>query len=517
MKCIKCGAMLDDNTEFCGNCGTKLAVKNQKGKKLVVILGLLLVAIIVGGCFLMLRKKQKSFPEVEATLSKYFDAVENYDYDTMVNLTVNDLAHNGHSQEQLIGWYHDFYDDSKSKGILETDEIYFLKENGIPSIYTEILSNDKQYYSFQIDFINRESKRLDFNVDYKIKQIYQPDEVLMKQTKKIGHGSHAKVEINTIDRKEFEEKAFDGKVEEWYIATIDFKWYVNGYLYGYDTELMDNILEEADEPFRVWLIDSNIISDDKEERDEKNNNKKDVLKHACSDYPVIIYKYEGEWYLSFCPIAASNCPSIWENLYGTSFSPIEFEVINENNKKTSVQGDSDAEIESFAEANDTYTEKLEITADEEYDSNTEEKATEEYSETDKVQSDILLVQTIKTAMEIATMDAAVANEPDYVPFEKGDGGLISELSRGGTTFMSSFNECCGVNNPSELNDKIMSTLGKEQGEIEYYWVSDSSVVVYINNTYRYGFLEKHKISRDDCKCIYAGPTELLPYDFVGSY
>ena len=484
MKCIKCGARLDDNMEFCGNCGTKVIVKKSKSKKLVVILGLLLVAIIVGGCFLMLRKKQKSFPEVEATLSKYFDAVENFDYETMVKLTINDDFQSQGYQNQLINMYN-LYSPNYNDGPFDVTEIYFLYQNEVPSIYTSIWEaiTRNKIYTGCCDFINDQSKKIDLKVQYKINNVYQPDEISINITR--GHGRKSKK--ITMNRKEYEEYAFDGKVDEWYLATIDLKWYINGYLYGFDTELEENILNDSDEYFeypsdcqfnqsdyfRQWLNYNRIISYDKEERVKKVNEIKDRYNQKWSDYPVVIYKYEGEWYLK---LNSSNTPSIWEN---SGDGRIDFEVVDTKHNN--------------------------------------EKNIDDYSENDKVQSDIQLVKTIKTAMETATMDAAVANEPDYVPFEEGDGGIISELSRGGTTFMSSFNECCGVNNPSELNDKIMSTLGKEQGEIEYYWVSDSSVVVYINNTYRYGSLEKHKISRDDCECIYAGPTELLPYDFVGSY
>lgn len=140
----------------------------------------------------------------------------------------------------------------------------------------------------------------------------------------------------------------------------------------------------------------------------------------------------------------------------------------------------------------------------------EEEEMTEYIEKDHVSSDTQLCHSIRTAMETSAVDAAIANEPDYKPFEKGDSGSVLTLTRGGSAYMSSYRETLGIDDTSDVREKIKSTLGKKEGDIKYIWVSDSSVVVYIDNTDKNGSIdEPHKISSKDCQCIYSGPVELI--------
>lgn len=133
-----------------------------------------------------------------------------------------------------------------------------------------------------------------------------------------------------------------------------------------------------------------------------------------------------------------------------------------------------------------------------------------YIEKTNVSSDVQLCKTLKTAMETAATDAAVANETAYTPFKTNDSGDTSSFTNpGGTVYMSSLEETLGVKNISDLNGQIKSTLGKAEKKISYVWVSDSSVVVYINNTDKNGSkTKKNTISATNCECIYAGPVEL---------
>ena len=134
-----------------------------------------------------------------------------------------------------------------------------------------------------------------------------------------------------------------------------------------------------------------------------------------------------------------------------------------------------------------------------------------YIEKTNVSSDVQLCKTFKTAMETAATDAAVANESTYTAPKKGDAGNTATAlpSYGGTVYLSSLEETLGVNSAAALNKQIKSTLGKTEGKISYKWVSDSSVVVYINNTDKNGSKTAgHTPNATNCECIYAGPVEL---------
>ena len=133
-----------------------------------------------------------------------------------------------------------------------------------------------------------------------------------------------------------------------------------------------------------------------------------------------------------------------------------------------------------------------------------------YIEKTNVSSDVQLCKTLKTAMETAATDAAVANETGYTPFKTNDSGNTKSFENpGGTVYMSSLEETLGVKNVSDLNSQIKSTLGKSRGQLDYVWVSDSSVVVYIDQTDKNGSkTKKNTITNTNCECIYAGPVEL---------
>ena len=134
-----------------------------------------------------------------------------------------------------------------------------------------------------------------------------------------------------------------------------------------------------------------------------------------------------------------------------------------------------------------------------------------YIEKTNVSSDVQLCKTLKTAMETAATDAAVANETDYTKaFKAGDKGDTSSFPNpGGTVYMSSLEETLGVKDVADLNGQIKSTLGKKQKKLSYVWVSDSSVVVYIDQTDKNGSKTTgHGLSAKNCECIYAGPVEL---------
>ncbi len=130
-----------------------------------------------------------------------------------------------------------------------------------------------------------------------------------------------------------------------------------------------------------------------------------------------------------------------------------------------------------------------------------------YIEKTNVSSDVQLCKTIKTAMETAAADAAVANETNYTPFVAGDSGGTALMTRNGSVYNSSLEETLGVKKTTELTSQIKSTLGKKTNDISFYWVSDSSVVVYINNTDKNGSKTTgHNLASKEC--IYAGPVEL---------
>lgn len=142
---------------------------------------------------------------------------------------------------------------------------------------------------------------------------------------------------------------------------------------------------------------------------------------------------------------------------------------------------------------------------------------------DKVNNDIQLCKTVKTALEIANKE--YEEQYGYPCFDSGRKDKLSHYTQGmwGTYngihmdydfFIESFKETAGMY-PAEVKNKIKTNQGQEEGDLEFYWVSDQSVVVYINNTDRHASGEKYKVSSTDCKCIYAGPVELLPEWYHG--
>jgi hypothetical protein len=137
------------------------------------------------------------------------------------------------------------------------------------------------------------------------------------------------------------------------------------------------------------------------------------------------------------------------------------------------------------------------------------KKSAQYNDKARAQMDEQWCRIIRIAMETAATDAAVANEEDYIPFKEGDGGRISDLSRGGKIYMNSFLKSTKVDDPSMLSENISTSLGRKEGDFSYIWVSDTAVVVYIDNTDKNGSTsEPHTLTSTNCQCIYSGPVEL---------
>lgn len=134
-----------------------------------------------------------------------------------------------------------------------------------------------------------------------------------------------------------------------------------------------------------------------------------------------------------------------------------------------------------------------------------------YIEKTNVSADIQLCKTIKTAMETAATDAAVANEPTYKAFKTGESGQVNGINPGGDVYVSSMEETLGCN-LSQVDGQLKATLSKGKN-VEYYWVSDSSVVVYIpgtdkNGSKTTGYSLAQTKANAKTECIYAGPVEL---------
>ena len=131
----------------------------------------------------------------------------------------------------------------------------------------------------------------------------------------------------------------------------------------------------------------------------------------------------------------------------------------------------------------------------------------EDDELSKAKADQELCQKVRDAFKKAEVDAV--GDPGYLPFQKGYCGDIDFMNPGGTVFLTSFNNYLGINNPSDLRNQIQTLLGKKQGKLSYYCVSDTDVIIYIDNTDINGSVkDMYTLNSTDCHCIYAGPIEL---------
>ena len=138
---------------------------------------------------------------------------------------------------------------------------------------------------------------------------------------------------------------------------------------------------------------------------------------------------------------------------------------------------------------------------------------------DKINNDIQLCKTVRTALESANWE--YENQFGIPYFDEYDRGKLSDIKNNSYKsseriefFDKSFMENTGMNY-DEVKKKIKTSQGREEGDLEFFWVSDQSVVVYINNTDKHVSGEKYKVSSENCQCIYAGPVELLPEWYHG--
>ena len=134
-----------------------------------------------------------------------------------------------------------------------------------------------------------------------------------------------------------------------------------------------------------------------------------------------------------------------------------------------------------------------------------------YIEKTNVSSDAQLCSTVQTAVTTALTDAAVANETAFTGFKKGDTGLVSGMgtAAGGNVFASSMEETLGCS-LNQVDTQLKSTLGKKS-HVEYYFVSDSGVIIFVPQTDRNGSKTSpynlNATNQNEC-CIFSGPIEM---------
>lgn len=101
-RCVKCGEILDNNTEFCPYCGTKqpnqekLQTEKPKGKKKFWIIGVVIVILLIIGCGLFYYSQTKNNNEQVETdsiavviedVKEEMKATDNISFEDMIKVT----------------------------------------------------------------------------------------------------------------------------------------------------------------------------------------------------------------------------------------------------------------------------------------------------------------------------------------------------------------------------------------------------------------------------------------------
>ncbi len=170
--CGNCGAQLDDDDKVCGQCGTpvngnassvpglKIVDPKKKRKMAKTIKGILALIIVVAVAITGV-KVYFSFTGTNGLVRKVMTAYENYDVDSLVDLSSDMYYYNDSDDdvdqyfEYAVGKYIDNFESSVGhsyKLTYEVDEIYDLSKRRQEEIFENI---DYQFPDFDVDTISK--------------------------------------------------------------------------------------------------------------------------------------------------------------------------------------------------------------------------------------------------------------------------------------------------------------------------------------------------------------------------
>lgn len=245
MKCINCGNELNNNMEFCPNCGSKITLPNKENKRIIIAGIFIIVLIGVLGVILGIRilKNNNISGNNNSNIKENSNIIEVF-YDKNGNLRLaNGTVKKFYTSDSQFKETEDYNIQKLSDNVI----IYDGMENIMGKIYFISLcahneNNDKAFRSDKSTIIDNVGN-IDLSGSIRSKEMYKE-----KDLKNIVENRHLidqktdqePTEIEKIDNNKYYYRlnrgANDGKYEYIYYLNIDDNNYYIASLYCYDGE-----------------------------------------------------------------------------------------------------------------------------------------------------------------------------------------------------------------------------------------------------------------------------------------
>lgn len=328
MFCRKCGYQLEDDAEFCTQCGTRVQPenvrpevvqsksirpdmvqvsvnnsasddvssgdskrnKNKKGIKkqvLIPVIAVVVIAIIAAVVLVVVHKNKKSLTPQEDAIDRYFNAINDVDYEKFNHVVYSeDVAdkrlEEDYARHSFLNNHYFTQNGDMQDGLANSDFLRMME--CVKETYSEYLEQSGNLSEGNYDE-PEEWLRNHFSASYKINYIKAFDDCKLQQWRSHGWTDVTKDDIEkavsytNISTGE----SIEVEVDDIYVASINFEWEYDGNLYGLDKELWKN--NDFVEFVEGRTTDLSSYADAVDSKEE-----------WCSNVIMVIYSVDDNWY-----------------------------------------------------------------------------------------------------------------------------------------------------------------------------------------------------------------------------
>ena len=337
MFCRKCGYQLEDDAEFCTQCGTRVQPenvqpevvqsksirpdmvqvsvnnsasddvsyvdskrnKNKKGIKkqvLIPVIAVVVIAIIAAVVLVVVHKNKKSLTPQEDAIDRYFNAINDVDYEEFNHVVYSeDVADEwlkqGNVRYRFLQYHYFTQSGNMQDGLANLDPLRMPE--CIKETYSEYLEQSRSLSDGNYDE-PEEWLRNHFSASYKINYIKAFDDCKLLQWRRYLWEDVTKGDIEqAVSYTNFSTgETIDVEVDDIYVASINFEWEYDGNLYGFDKELWKN------KDFIEFVEGNTNLSSYADAVDSKEE--------WCSNVIMVIYSVDDNWYAMPFVLSRSN-------------------------------------------------------------------------------------------------------------------------------------------------------------------------------------------------------------------
>lgn len=327
MFCRKCGYQLEDDAEFCTQCGTRVqpenvqpeAVqsksirpdmvqvsvnnsasddvsyvdskrnKNKKGIKkqvLIPVIAVVVIAIIAAVILVVLHKNKKSLTPQEDAIDRYFNAINDVDYEEFNHVVYSeDVAdkrlEEDYARHSFLNNHYFTQNGDMQDGLANSDFLKMME--CVKETYSEYLEQSSSLSEGNYDE-PEEWLRNHFSASYKLNYIKAFDDCKLQQLRgnKLEYVTKDDIEKAVSYTNNDTGESIEVEVDDIYVASINYEWEYDGNLYGLDKELWKN------KDFIEFVEGNRNLSSYADAVDSKEE--------WCSNVIMVIYSVDDNWY-----------------------------------------------------------------------------------------------------------------------------------------------------------------------------------------------------------------------------